>query len=256
VKKAILGIATAICVVTACVSAYFLIDYYREAKESEDAFERLRPNAGEADQIPSYSDALPSYMALKEQNGDFTGWLYIVQAGVNYPVMHTPKNQDYYLRRDFEKKYSEAGTLFAGAPSDPVRPTDVTVIYGHNMNSGAMFGKLDVLDRPEYLEKEGLIIFDTLESRSTYRLIGLAKVKVDERGHSDYEYYLYGDFADESDYTNFIENFNSREIAASGVTPVYGDKLLMLSTCEYSQENGRFVALAVRTDVEYAAPPE
>jgi sortase B len=255
-KRALLIIAIAVCVLTACVSAYFLIDYYRGARESEDAFERLRPPVSEAGQIPLYSDALPSYMALKEQNGDFSGWLYIVQAGVNYPVMHTPGDQDYYLRRDFEKGYSEAGTLFAGEPSDPLRPSDVVLIYGHNMNSGTMFGKLDILARPEYLEKDGLIVFDTLEGRSTYRLVGLAKVKVDDRGHGDYEYYLYGDFSDESDYNDFIENFKKREIAASGTAPAYGDKFLMLSTCEYSQENGRLVALAVRDGIEYAAPME
>ena len=72
----------------------------------------------------------------------FIGWLKIPGTDINYPVMQTVADEDYYIDKDFDQEYSRVGMLFADASSDVKTPSDNILIYGHNMKSGNMFHDL------------------------------------------------------------------------------------------------------------------
>lgn len=77
---------------------------------------------------------------MKEQNPDFFGWISIEGTELNYPVMHTPKDEEYYLRRDFNGEDSQSGVPFLSASC--YEGCGNYLIYGHNMKNGSMFATL------------------------------------------------------------------------------------------------------------------
>ena len=84
---------------------------------------------------------LDVYAEFHKQNSDFVGWISLEGTSLDYPIMQTIDAPEYYLRRDFNKNYSLAGTPFLDARSDMENGNSL-IVYGHNMNDGSMFGSL------------------------------------------------------------------------------------------------------------------
>jgi sortase B len=253
-RRRILVVLIIVCAAVFAVSAYMLIDYYREAHEAESAFEELRP-PGDADvdapgdpekDASRYPERQAHYLELFERNEDFIGWLRIFGTKVNYPVMQTKDDRDYYLHRDFDKKYSAAGTLFASDISDVDRPSDVIIIFGHMMKSGAMFGGLKEYTSADYMREHQVMRFDTLEEERYYRIFSVFTESVGTGGADEFRYYSFSDFADEEEFNDFLEQAKPHELYDTGETAEYGDEIIALSTCEYTHADGRLVLLAKR----------
>ena len=69
------------------------------------------------------------------------GWLRIRALGISYPVVQGEDN-DFYLHRTFEKEDNFAGCIFVNCDNSGNFTDQNTIIYGHNMKDGSMFGKL------------------------------------------------------------------------------------------------------------------
>ena len=82
------------------------------------------------------------FAELYRMNSDFIGWITVDGTAVDYPVMQTPGDEEFYLHKDFDKQYSLAGSLFADTDSDIRKPSTNIMIYGHHMQSGKMFQNL------------------------------------------------------------------------------------------------------------------
>ena len=196
------------------------------------------PETGETVQI------LPEYAPVYERNNDLIGWLRIPGSDINYPVMQTPDNPDYYLTHDFNREFSFGGCLYAEEGADVFAPSDNVTIYGHRMTDDSMFNQLLRYREKEYYEQYPYIHFDTLTERHTYEIIFAFKTtSVQGEG---IPYHNFVDAYNEYDFHHFVDSIRSVSIYNNGVKFTYGDKLLTLSTCEYSQENGRFVIIARR----------
>jgi sortase B len=242
-----------ICAIVFAVSAFQLIRYYSANSKSEDAYAQLRPPAekesddGVSYEPMSYEDLLPYYQSLKEENGDFVGWLRIPDSEIDYPVMQTKDSPEYYIDKNFKKQYQTAGSLFASEISDVDKPTDMVIIYGHHMKTGAMFGTMGDWLEKDFFNAHQEVIFDTLTERNEYVVYGLFKTQVYTDDPAEFAYYAVSDFEDQAAFDAFMQQVESRmQIMDPTMRPMYGEKMIMLSTCEYSQENGRLVMLAVR----------
>jgi sortase B len=244
-SKILTTIVIAVCVAVLAVCGYKLFTYFYDAHVSQEEFDKLKPQAEEKD--ASYEDKLPGYQALKAENADFMGWLEIKDTKIDYPVMQTPNDLEYYLHRNFEKVWSSAGSLFASDISDIDTPSDLVLIYGHKMKSGAMFGQIGKYSDREFFDEHRKVIFDTLICRNEYKVISLVKTDVDTGSDLEFRYYNYSNFADEADFEAFMNQIRAKELVGSGDKPVFGDKLLLLSTCDNTTETGRLLLLAVRT---------
>jgi sortase B len=253
-KRRVLFILIIVCAAVFAVSAYMLIQYYWVAHEAERSFEALRLPAGDGDSdadVPSidpsrYEKRQAHYRDLKERNGDFVGWLRVFGTDVDYPVMQTKDERDYYLHRDFDKKYSASGTLFASDLSDIDGPSDVVIIYGHMMKSGAMFGGLKEYTSADYMKDHQAMRFDTLNEERYYKIFSVFTEAVNTGKANEFRYYDASDFADESEFDDFMAQARSRELYDTGEAAAYGDEILALSTCEYTHADGRLVILAKR----------
>lgn len=93
-----------------------------------------------------FLDIAVDFKSLENINSDFVGWLYIPALSINYPVVLGDDNS-FYLTHTFQKAENSAGTLFVDqAVANPFRDYN-TIIHGHDMKNGAMFGKLDTFYR-------------------------------------------------------------------------------------------------------------
>ena len=193
---------------------------------------------------PAEPVMLPEYAALYEQNPDTVGWLKIDGTVINYPVMQTPDRVDYYLKRDFNGASSAYGCLYVRETCDVFAPSDNVTIYGHHMKNGSMFGSLKKYRSQSFWEKHATVQFDTLYEQHTYTIFAVFTTTASVG--QGFPYHAFDDAADEADFDEFVANCKSLSLYDTGITPRYGDKLLCLSTCEYSQVNGRLVVVAVR----------
>ena len=207
-------------------------------------FEMLPP--GKVEDIHDENGILLEYAPLYERNPDVAGWLTIEGTKINYPVMHTPGRTDYYLQRNFNGEYSGWGCIYAREECDLEMPSDNITIYGHNMKDGSMFAGLNAYTEREFWQTHRYIRFDTLKEHHTYEIFAVFTTTATVGEGFDYHEFI--NAADEMEFDTFVAKCLSLSLYGTDVVPEYGDKIICLSTCEYTQTNGRLVVAAVRID--------
>lgn len=221
---------------------FFLQDFFRYKKEDHAntvLAKEIRKVRNETDEDPFIK-----YAALWEQNHDFTGWLYIEDTKIDYPVMHTPNDPEYYLHRAFDRSDARSGCLFADAACSI--DGNSLLIYGHHMKDGSMFGSLTDYRIQEFADEHPIIHFDSLTEKREYEL--LAVFYWDDsylQNDAPFCYYEYTDFSSSEQFDTYIRSVKSLSVYDSDVNAAYGDRILTLSTCSYHENNGRFVVVAV-----------
>lgn len=185
------------------------------------------------------------YVWLAQKNPDFMGWLSVEDTTLDYPVMYTPKDPEYYLHRGFDKKYAASGSLFLGQGSAP--GNNHLIIYGHNMRNGAMFGALMPYAREDYWRSHPVISFATLTEEGEYEVVGAFYSRVYGDGEEDknaFRYYRYTDLSEQAVFEEYVRRVKDAALYDTGVEAYFGDSLITLSTCSYHTEDGRFVVVA------------
>jgi len=191
---------------------------------------------------PEYTE----YAALHAENSDFVGWLHIENTKIDYPVMYTPEEPEYYLRRAFDKSSSQSGTPFVG--KDSTVDSDFYMIYGHNMKNDTMFGTLDSYADKAFWQENPEISFTTVTKQRKYEVFAALETRVLYQDEAGYRYYFQvGDLTQEA-FDELIGWLRENALYDTGITPLYGEQILVLSTCSYHEDNGRFIVAARRTD--------
>ena len=209
-------------------SAGYLGLHYFEGQQTENAFRQLTVDGGH------------DLAALHEQNPDIVGWIKIDDTRVDYPVMWTPDDPEFYLRRNFQKEDSVAGTPFLDA-SSTMPGSSNWLIYGHNMKNGTMFHDTLKYEDKAFYDGHKTIHFDTLEGEGLYEIVAVCYTQIYEENAQVFKYYQYASIVDEASFDAYVQGVKALSIYDTGVTPVWGDQLITLSTCEYSVEDGRFI---------------
>ncbi|MBO5868888.1 MAG: class B sortase [Oscillospiraceae bacterium] len=189
-------------------------------------------------------EVLPEFQELYLLNNDIVGWMQIPGTDINYPVMQTPDEPNFYLDHDFDKKSSKHGALYAREQCDINRPSANITIYGHRMKDRSMFAQLDKYMEKSFFEENPYIYFDTLTELHTYKIVAVFLTTATYGKGFPYQRHL--DNETTENYISFIDTCKDLALYDTGVTAEPGDKFITLSTCEYSQENGRLVVVAKR----------
>lgn len=225
-----------------------LAEMVRQAGEMQEKdSQKENPEEELPDENPTDDNpVLPEYKELWEQNQDMAGWLRIEDLGIDYAVMYTPEEPEYYLHRGFDKEEAVSGSLFIGEGWNPEGGN--TIIYGHHMRDGTMFGKLDEYSFSDYANEHPAIRFDTLVEKGEYQVIAAFYSQIYSLEEKDvFRYYWYADLSDKKRFEEYMTKVKAVSLYDTGVEAVYGDKLLTLSTCSYHTEDGRFVVVAKKT---------
>lgn len=224
-------------------AAFMIFRYFYDAEKSAGQFEELTALTEQAQ--PETSQATEptpkeKYASVLAQNEDFVGWIKIPDTRIDYPVVQTPHSPNYYLRRGFDKKYSYYGVPYAAESCD-VYTSDNVVIYGHNMTNGSMFSDLEKYRSKSFYEGHRYITFDTLEDFGTYEIIAVFQTVAGSE--NEFEYFIFDD-GDAEEFNAYVAECKARSLYDTGVTAQDGDRLITLSTCEYTHENGRLAVVA------------
>lgn len=243
------------------ISSIYFIKNYKEQNDEENIFENLRNEIEETDEIGNYhskdettrmenkdfnnlkqvSCCSVNLKALKEQNSDLKGYIQIDDTNISYPVM---QNGTFYLYKNLNKNNSSLGTPFLASYCDIEKDKNL-IIYGHNMKSGKMFSDLVKYKNYNFYQNHKIIKFYTLKNdvtiKSEYEIVFVFKTAINDE---NFKYYNYYKLNEESEYIEFIENCKSIELYNTGIKTNFNDRFITLSTCEYSQTNGRMVVVA------------
>lgn len=183
-----------------------------------------------------------SYAELAALNDDFVGWVTISGTMIDYPIMHTPDDAEYYLHRDFYKSYSFSGTPFLDA--NCTMDSQHWVVYGHHMNNGTMFADLVDFRDSDFRGTHSTIYVDTLTQRYTYEVICGFYQEADGSTWTE-GYFTYDT---EEAFAVFQAHCNQVALFGSLDDVTYHDHLLSLVTCSGIDDNIRFVLVAQRIE--------
>ena len=182
---------------------------------------------------------------LLAKNGDFAGWLAIEGTAVNYPVVLSTEDPDFYLEHDFNRQPSKSGTPYIGAGC--AADSGNVIIFGHNMKNGTMFADLLKYADEEFLRAHPVIRFDTPYESAEYEIIAVFREKVHYRDETNvFRYYACGGDLSREEFEEYVKKVKELSLYDTGKTAKYGQQLITLSTCSYHTENGRFAVVAVQ----------
>lgn len=247
-------------------SGIYLLSYFLQSKQQGSDYddlaarvESIRKEQAEqggnstggntSDSDPSgydgpYADILPEYRDAYALNNDLVGWIKIEGTNIDYPVMQTPGNKDYYLKHNFNKERSNWGCVYVRESCDVFTPSDNVTIYGHYMQDGSMFHDLHGYYYSSFYKEHPYIQFDTIYERHTYQIIAVFKTSANIG--EGFAYHLFDYAQDKAEFDEYIDTVKSLRFYWTGVEAEYGDMLITLSTCEYTLDNGRLVVVAKR----------
>ncbi len=184
---------------------------------------------------------------LFQENKDYIGWLTVDGTSIDYPVMYTPQDSDFYLYRAFDKSDSKSGVPFIAEGCN--LDSDNIIIYGHNMRNTTMFSELLLFESFEHWKVYPDIMFETLDGLVTYKILSAFYTRIpykSEVSPQEFPYYNYGGTLTVNEFKNYVDAVLHQSLYDTELTAVYGDQLLTLSTCAYHVKNGRFVVVAKR----------
>ncbi len=257
-KNIIMFLLAVICVAVLLYSLYQGLIIYIPQKQEQQRFDELRqiveqkskeksdstqPSEAETRSGSDKEETNSAFIDLATINDNYKGWLKIEDTVIDYPVMKSSEDdQEYYLHRDFDKNYSFSGTPFIGAGAD--ENSDAFVIYAHNMNNGTMFGTLDFYADKEWAEQHPYIHFDTANEDRVYRVFAAFQTTIG--GENEFKYNERAGKLNDEEYTAFVKDIKEASVMDTGDRPVKKSQIMMLSTCSYHSEDGRFVVAAYR----------
>lgn len=234
------------------VSCFFIVRYHWDSQRQHELYENLVERVKEGEKIgedmtcevPEDGSFLSGYENLYRENPDMVGWIKVEGTNIDYPVMQSTYEPNYYLKHNFAKEYTDYGCPYVQDNCSVTRPSDNIIIYGHHMNGKAMFGALDNYKSEEFWKKHRMITFNTLAEHHEYEILAVFKTVVYTNQPETFRYYHFVDAKNEEEFSMYVEKCKALSLYDTSVTSEYGDKLLTLSTCEYSQKNGRLVVVA------------
>lgn len=224
--------------------AYTEEAYTKDATESFDtasASESVGENA-EKDH-PSQAEPNP-YADVFTAYEDIVAWLVIPDTIIDYPVVWTPEDENYYLYRDIDGNKDKNGCLILDTDSSVAPLSTNLIIHGHNMRSGAMFGNLTDYEDLNFYKEHKQIILYTKECRRSYEIISVFRSQVYKKKDTVFKYYKFFQANTQEEFEDFYQNIKNLSQYDTGVTAEFGDRFLTLSTCVYHVEQGRFVVVA------------
>ena len=218
---------------------------YYEDKEQEEISGLLNKiEISNENKENNQTERISKIIELKKINKEVVGWLEISGTNINYPVCQS-ENNDYYLNHTYDGKINSNGSIFLDKSYDFLKPSDNLLIYGHRNKNGLMFDELIKYKDKEFEQEHNIIRFTTDTEDCEYEIMYVFKSRVYYQDENDvFRYYYFINAKNEEEYKYFMDECKKISLYDTGIEAQYGEQLLTLSTCEYSQKNGRFVIVA------------
>ena len=252
----LLTIALIVAIAVFCYAAFNLYHIYTEYKKGTDEYNQIEEMAVTERDADSGEVAGPNaqlkppievdFDKLKSVNEDVVGWIYVdALPDISYPIVKGKDNQT-YLHQTYEKNYNFAGTIFVDYENSGDFSDCNTLVYGHNMKNGSMFGHLKKFREDDRLYKQDKYFWIlTPERNYRYEIISAYTTGV----NSDTYTLFKGPGEEFEKYLETIKGYS--EIQTDDTDLTIKDRIVTLSTCTVN-ESTRFVVQGKRVDAEDA----
>ncbi len=225
-------------------SGYKVYNYIKQGNEVKNVTEELiqPPEQQKEKEIPHPFNL--DFDNLRRQNKDIIAWIYSPDTQMDYPVVKTDNN-DYYLRRLLNGKWNIAGTIFMDYRNSRDFSDLNTVIYGHNMTNGSMFGDIHKYSNVDYYNQHPDIYIITPEKSYKMEIVsGFLTQDTDDL--------VYNNFRQDSEkHSRFISHIIQNSDLDFGADIKENDKLVTFSTCSFTAETDRYILTGVLREYNY-----
>lgn len=221
-----------------------LVDY----KKSEKLYSEIQEIVETKDENTQVTP-LSTYEKMKKINPDYQFWIEVEGTNISYPVVQYVDNS-FYLKKDFNKSDSSAGTIFMDALNN-FEVDNNTVLYGHNMNNKTMFNNINLYKKKEFFDQNNKIKIKHTgdEKEYTYEVFSVY--------HSDNTFdYNTVRFGEGYSFMNFINDVENKSIYQKNLHITNEDKIITLSTCSYEFKGAKTTVHAKLIDTFYLNPEE
>lgn len=244
-KRAVIALIAICLAVCGVFLGLHLTSYYVEEEEQRESFEALRQIVVSPERISApEKEPQPDILSLRERNPECVGWIRIQDTVIDYPVMQSAQEPEYYLKHDFDGGESSHGVPFVDTRCS-MRDSDNLIVYGHQMHDETMFSPLLSYEDEAFLREHPEIELYTMDGKAIYRVFAVLPATGTIRPENGWSIFNSIEFT-ASSFAETIFNCKERSVVPAESEPAYGDKLLTLVTCEYSQENGRLAVVAYK----------
>ena len=186
---------------------------------------------------------------LQKENSEIVAWLEIPNTNINYPVLQGEDN-NFYTNHNYKKEYSKNGSLFLDKDYNWSVPSTNLLIYGHNnRGSKEMLADLMNYKNEDYYRTHPTIRFTTNKDDAEYEIISVFLSRVYYKTEMDvFRYYFFINAENEDEFNKYVNNSKKASLYEIEATAQYGEQLLTLSTCEFSQKDGRLAVVAKKNN--------
>jgi len=193
-----------------------------------------------------------------DYNSNVIGYIHIDDTNIDGPVLQTLADYEYYLHRDIDGVPSEPGCIILDADSEigigtidkgylnGYTPTSIQLVHGHNMKNGTMFGSLLKYADQNYGLSHSIIRYDSLYEKRNYKVLGAFYSQIFDEESENFKYYNWNNFTSLAEYNEWYKEIREMSLYWTDEDVKYGDEFIVLSTCSYHVENGRFAVVGVR----------
>lgn len=241
-KKLLLLLLVIIFIFSIGYMFYYIYNNNKNKKDSTDILNEVKIDSTQVTE--EKSEKMLKLEELQKENNEIIGWLEIEGTNINYPVLQG-KDNEFYMKNNYKKEKSKDGSIFLDKSYNWDIPSSNLLLYGHNNKNGIMFQDLLKYKNEDFYKEHTKIKFTTNKEDNVYEIISVFYSRVYYKSEKNvFRYYYFVNANNEQEYNDFVNNAKKSSIYDTGIDANYGDQLLTLSTCEYSQEDGRFVVVA------------
>ena len=215
-----------ICLLIFIYSIYNIYGWKKNVDDNDDVVKKIDDSIKIIKDEKTNEDKYDiDFETLKNENSDTVAYLSVNGTNINYVVVKT-KDNDYYLKHNFNKKYNVAGWIFADYKNKFDNTDKNIVIYGHNTKNGSMFGSMKNILKKSWQEVDNNlnITFVTQQGSYIYRVFSVYSIVPED-------YYINTEFNSSKEYIKFLDTIKSRSIYDFKTTLNENDTVLTLSTC-------------------------
>ncbi|MDB8545827.1 class B sortase [Turicibacter sanguinis] len=243
-KKIIRLLLNLVLILMLTFSVYNIYLNVSQYKKADTIYEDIREVRGSIKNIEDNEDTEKvsesnkstegdKYCELSYINSDYRFWLKVDNTNIDYPVVQS-KDNNYYLKRDFNKNPLASGSLFMDYRNNFEEDNSV-IVYGHHMKNKTMFSELDNFKNESFFYENNLIRVEHKDTTYTYEVFS---IYVADFNNEDY---LKVDFEDEQDKKKYLSYIKNRSLYKKDIGLNSNDNIITLYTCSYEFENARTI---------------
>ena len=220
---------------------------------------------------PDFPEDVVSFEDLQKKNPDVKGWLTVYGTNIDYPVLFSPEDNNFYLNHNSLKEPESSGSIFLDYRNNPNLSDFNNILHGHHMAEHKMFGDLDLFAKDDFFQKHefgnlfyngkdnGLQIIATILTDGYDANIYNTGVRTDDEKVKLINYiYQKAVLIRGVDLTNKEQSERERQLLQQGITSPLTprDTLIVFSTCNLTETNGRYIVVAKLLDHTVPNPYE